>query len=581
MSSCNRLVVVLIRPSRYDDEGYVVRHWRGTLPSNTLSTLHGLTAAVASSGTLGTTEVRVRVLDEAVDRIVPDRIARPLRRAGTKVVVALAGVQTNQFPRAVDLARACRAAGCDVMIGGFHVSGSIALGRGMLPPELTAAMDAGITLVAGEVEEHWAALLAAAAQGRLERLYNFLEARPHLGRCPLPKVDARLQRKFAVRGYGTIDAGRGCPFDCSFCTIIHVQGRTMRSRNAEAIVDHVRQHARGRPRIHQYFFTDDNFSRNPIWEATFDGLIALRRDEGIAIEFMMQVDTAASRLPNFTAKAAAAGCVQVFMGVESIRADNLLAANKRQNRAATYRESIVQWHDAGVVCHAGFIIGFPYDTYERVLEDVRTLRDDLCVDQASFFMLTPLPGSRDHQAALDAGVPLDPDYNNFDSFHATAPHARMRAAEWKRAYDDAWTMFYTTEHMRAALQRQPARTYWSLLKVFVWYRASMIEGAHPMVTGFFRLKDRRSRRPGWPLETRSAFLARRVREIAGALTGYARLCLEMEELWRTSRSRRRVAVTSPPRRPRRSDSLLGLAWTMTHDGARMASFLLAMVLERR
>ncbi len=252
---------------------------------------------------------------------------------------------------------------------------------------------------------------------------------------------------------------------------------------------------------------------------------------------MMQVDTAASRIPRFIEKASHAGCLQVFIGMESLREDNLQAACKRQNRVSQYRESIARWHEAGIVCHVGFIIGFPYDTYDRIMEDVRSLRDELLVDQASFFMLTPLPGSRDHRVAVDAGTPMDPDYNNFDSFRATMPHPLMSAEEWTAAYRDAWTTFYSYDHMRRALLRQNPHTYWGMFKCFVWYRASMVEGSHPMVTGFFRLKDRRSRRPGRPLEGRWRFLRRRVRESGQIALAYAKLLLEMQELWLATRIR--------------------------------------------
>jgi hypothetical protein len=150
-------------------------------------------------------------------------------------------------------------------------------------------------------------------------------------------------------------------------------------------------------------------------------------------------------------------------------------------------------------------------------------------------MLTPLPGSRDHRAAVDAGVPMDPDYNNFDSFHATTPHPHMSADEWTRAYREAWTEFYSYEHMRQALLRQNPHTYWGMFKCFLWYRASMVEGTHPMVTGFFRLKDRRSRRPGFPIESRWQFFRRRLRENAAMTLGYAKLALEMQELWLATR----------------------------------------------
>jgi hypothetical protein len=562
------LTLLLVRPTRYDEDGYVVRHWRGTLPSNTLSCLNGLTQAAVARGALGTAGVCVRTFDEAVDRIDPRRLARRYRRRGSQTVVALAGVQTNQFPRARDLALAFRREGCLVLIGGFHVSGSIAMSPGM-PAECQELLDAGVTVVAGEVEDHWAGLLGDAVAGTLKPLYNFLDRPPDLSDQPLPATSTRLARKFAVRHYGTVDAGRGCPFQCSFCTIINVQGRLMRTRGAGRILDHVRAHyGSGGHGLRHYFFTDDNFARNPQWEAIFDGLITLRRD-GMAVDFMMQVDTAAARIPRFVEKAAAAGCVQVFIGMESIRDDNLRAAGKRQNRVATYRESIARWHEAGIVCHVGFIVGFPHDTYDRIVEDVRVLADELLVDQASFFMLTPLPGSADHRALVDAGAVLDPDFNNFDSFRATTGHPRMSRAEWTAAYGKAWTEFYTFDRMRRALLRQNPHTYWGLFKCFLWYRASMFERTHPMVTGFVRLKDRRSRRPGWPVEGWLRFGLRRLRESAALARDYWALLLEMQDLWRETRISRRdyhpaVDLRSIARSPHELTALKR-SWSVRHE----------------
>ena len=534
-----RLVVLLIRPSRYDDEGYVVRHWRGTLPSNTLACLDGLTREVIASGVLEPVEVELHTFDEAVDRVEPRRLGRLIRRRGTVGVAALAGVQTNQFPRASDLARQLTAEGFQTMIGGFHVSGSVAMSPAV-PPECQALLDDGITLVAGEVEQHWGKLLQDAAAGRLAGLHNLLHDQPTLTCAPLPVPSRRLLRKFAVRGYGTIDASRGCPFNCSFCTIINVQGRFMRSRNADAIVDHVRQYYRfgRRSGLRNYFFTDDNFSRNPEWEAILDGLIALRRDEDVAVDFMIQVDTVAARLPRFVEKAARAGCVQVFIGMESLREDNLRAAGKRQNKVSEYRSAIARWHEAGIVCHVGYIIGFPFDTAERVEADVRALAEEVLADQASFFMLTPLPGSRDHRDAVAAGVPLDADFNKYDSFHAVRSHPLMSAQDWTAAYERAWDAFYSFDHMRQVLLRQNPHTYWGMLKCFLWYRAAMIERSHPMVTGFVRLKDRRSRRPGFAIENRMRFFVRRVRELSRCARDYAGLLLEMQELWLATRIQR-------------------------------------------
>jgi radical SAM superfamily enzyme YgiQ (UPF0313 family) len=408
------------------------------------------------------------------------------------------------------------------------------------PPECQEMLDEGVTLVLGEVEGRWGAILQDALADRLQPLYNYLDTPPDLANMPLPRASRRTQRHFVKAHSGTIDAGRGCPFSCSFCTIINVQGRRMRARSATAILGQIRENywLEGRRGVHHYFFTDDNFVRNPQWEAIFDGLIRFREEEGIHVDFMMQVDVQAPRVPGFVDKAARAGCAQVFIGMESVRDDNLQAGGKPQNRAADYRDMIARWHEVGVVCHVGYIIGFPCDTYERVMEDVRTLRETLHVDQASFFMLAPIPGSRDHQTAVRAGAALDPDYNNYDSFHATTTHPRMSKQEWERAFRDAWVEFYSFDHMRRSLLAQNPHTYWGVLKNLIWYRAGMIEGAHPMITGFFRLKDRRSRRPTFPVEWRWPFARRRAREIAHVLREYAKLLVEMQELWLLTRIRR-------------------------------------------
>ncbi|MBI4584528.1 MAG: radical SAM protein [Planctomycetes bacterium] len=532
-----RLQVLLIKPSKYDDEGYVMRYLRGVLPSNTLATLASLTEEVARAGQLGEVEIEVQMLDEHVQKIDPRRLARKYRRPGIRPVAALCGVQTNQFPRAADMARRFINEGMAVMIGGFHVSGAIAMSERGMPPECRALLDKGVTLVKGEVEDCWGDLLRDALHNRLKPFYDIAEP-PDLSAASIPVVDPRLMKRFAYPFMGTIDAGRGCPFQCNFCTIINVQGRSMRSRLAEKIKDRIRRNVG--LKIDYYFFTDDNFSRNPNWEEIFDALIELKSQERIRIHFMMQIDTLAYRLPNFMAKAAEAGCTQVFIGMETLNPDNLPAAGKRQNRVGEYREMIEAWHRHGIVCHVGYIIGFPFDTVSSVREEVRRLGEEIGVDQASFFMLTPLPGSMDHRLMKARGDWMDGDYNRFDSFHPTTRHSRMTAAEWFGAYRQAWKDFYTVEAMKKILGRVSQRNYWGLFKNFVWYKHSvMVEDTHPMICGFFRLKDRKERREGFSVEPAWRHYPRRIHEVACWARGVFRLYLEMQEVWLATRGRTR------------------------------------------
>lgn len=531
-----RFVVYLVKPSKYDDEGFVIRYWRGVLPSNTLACLYGLTEDVRERRALGPLTWRIELLDESVQKVDVPRIIRVSRRRDTKVVVCLVGVQSNQFARASDLALALRAGGVEVLIGGFHVSGSLAM-LPQTPPEIQRLLDAGVTVVAGEVEGRWEGILRDALQGTLRPVYNFLLEPPALEQAPLPRVTKRYLRRFVAPNFSTVDCGRGCPFACSFCTVINVQGRTMRVRDVGRLTALIRENYR-RHRISYYFFTDDNFCRNKHWAALCEALIRLRREEGIHVAFMIQVDTQAYRVPGFVEKIKAAGCTQVFIGLESLNPQNLAAAGKRQNRVADFRAMVAAYRAAGINTHVAYIIGFPFDTLESVRQDVERLTTELGPEQASFFMLTPLPGSQDHLELVRRSAPMDRDLNRYDSFHVTTPHPRMSRTEWQQAYDEAWRTFYGIENLKAVLRRVPPANYWGVLTNAVWYKnATMVEEGHPMLHGFVRLKDRLQRRPGFVIESRWRHLRRRLRDAGRYLRLWTRLALEMEEVWLQTRPR--------------------------------------------
>jgi hypothetical protein len=164
--------------------------------------------------------------------------------------------------------------------------------------------------------------------------------------------------------------------------------------------------------------------------------------------------------------------------------------------------------------------------------------NEVRVQRASFFMMAPLPGSRDHKRMVEDGTPIDADYNTYDSFHESMPHPKMKNGAWTRAYRDAWHRFYSFEHMKEVLCRADATNYWDILRNYLWCKNSFFnEGAHPMITGFFRIKDRKTRRGSFPRESRFAHIKRRVPEIYRYVCDAFRLLLEMEELWLQTRKR--------------------------------------------
>jgi hypothetical protein len=504
--------VEVIKPSHYDDDGYVIQWLRAIIPSNSLACLCALAQKASEQRVLGDqVAVVVHAYDESNTVIPVRRIIRRIQAAGGRGLVLLAGVQSNQFPRAADLARAFRAAGIPVVIGGFHVSGCLAM-LPDLPAELRAVQELGVSLFAGEAEGRMEQLLCDAYLGQLQPLYNFLPDLPDLRGQVLPALPTEAIRR--SQSTVTFDAGRGCPFQCSFCTIINVQGRKSRYRDADDVERLVRTNlARD---ITRFFITDDDLARNKNWEAIFDRLIALREREGwIHLKLMIQVDTQCHKVPRFIDKAVRAGCTRVFIGMESVNPENLAASRKHQNHLSEYRTMLQAWRSRGVLTQAGYIIGFPADTPASVERDIRTIQRELPVDILEFFMLTPLPGSADHRALYLKGAWLDPDLNRYDSEHAVTAHPRMSAEEWKAIYDRAWHLYYSPEHVETLLRRARAggpKTRSVAGAIFTFYGSHCFERVHPLQSGVFRRKVRRTRRPGSPCDNALLFYARRVWE---------------------------------------------------------------------
>ncbi|MDR3232491.1 MAG: radical SAM protein [Planctomycetaceae bacterium] len=540
------LHIVYVVPSRYDDDGYPVRWIKGVVPSNSLSVLKSLTQKIADNRTQRTGNeaaalpsggnssprslppITMVSYDDNVEKIPFAKIARQNRQGETKVIVGIVGVQSNQFPRAADIAMTFRKLGIDVLIGGFHVTGVLAL-FDKPSPELQDLIDNGVTLAAGESETPGVLeqVFGDALDDNLQPVYRFPKA-PDLTNAPVPHADPRYIDHFGAH-WATIDSSRGCPFGCTFCTVINIQGRKMRCRSSSAVLEAVRNNYRNG--VDNFFFTDDNFARSAHWEAIFDGLAEMR-SEGKNVNFMMQIDTQAAKIPNFVDKAKQAGCRTVFIGMESVNPDNIAAAGKTQNHVEQYREMVVRWQSTGMIVHVGYIIGFPNDTLESVQRDVVFLRDNVGVDLVSFFMMTPLPGSVNHKEMLEHNEYIDPDLNKYDSFHETFRHPKMKPGEWKAATQLAYSEFYTKEHCAAILRRMPEEHYWFMFWNLIWYRYSgVLSGTHPMMTGFFRRKVRLDRRKGFPRENLFQFAWRWLKDFVLDSQSYIRLFFEFQEIW--------------------------------------------------
>ena len=545
----------LIKPSHYDDDGYVIQWVKSEIPSNTMAALNGIALDCIERRVLGAdVDIEIIAQDETNSRIRPKQIIQAIKDSGGKGLVAFVGVQSNQFPRTMDLARPLRAAGLAVCIGGFHVSGCLSM-LPELPADIREAQDLGIGIFAGEAEGRLDEVLQDAYHGRLKPLYNYMDDLPGLDGVPIPILASEnIQRNIGTRT--SFDSGRGCPFQCSFCTIINVQGRKSRYRSADDIEKILRDNlAAG---VTSFFITDDNFARNRNWEAIFDRIIQFRRQENVKIKLIIQVDTLCHKIPNFVEKAGQAGVNRVFIGLENINPDNLMAANKRQNKITEYRQMLQMWKAIKAITYCGYILGFPGDTPDSILRDIDILKRELPVDLLEFFCLTPLPGSEDHKNLYDQGTWMDPDMNKYDLEHVCTGHAKMAPEEFQDIYRRAWDAFYSPQHVETMMRRavvsgmKPRR----IMRAALWfYGCHAFEKVHPLQGGYVRRKYRLDRRPTMPVESPFVFYPRFLWDF---VSKHARL---INLYWRFSRSLAKVE-----RDPEKNDYMdISLSPVEEHD----------------
>jgi len=307
-----------------------------------------LTQAAFASSQLAGLLCRAIAINERTARggVNALRIMKEHSAPDTRVVVGLVGIQTNMFARARQLALEFKAQGATVVMGGFHISGSITMlhdqnpdpkipSPRIMPTECAELMEQGVILFHGEAEGIWHEVLGDIVRGEAKPLYR--GGRPALVTAPLPEYPPDYFKGFFGRMH-TLDTGRGCPFTCSFCTIINVQGHDPRYRSVEAIVHRVRRTS-GEEKNPFFFFTDDNFARNPHWKNILEGLLRLRA-QGLEFSFMVEADLVAWKISHFVELLADAGCTEVFMGVETVRQETLNAARKRQNKVRDYADIV-------------------------------------------------------------------------------------------------------------------------------------------------------------------------------------------------------------------------------------------------
>jgi hypothetical protein len=440
--------------------------------------------------------------------VIPvERIAAKLKQPGHSGLVCLVGVQSNQFPRAMAIARRFRAQGIAVAIGGFHVSGCISMLK-ELTPELQEALDLGITLFAGEAEEQFESFLQDHHRGAAKPLYNYMKDLPNLQNQTIPYLPRKLVQRYDGV-LSSFDAGRGCPFQCSFCTIINVQGRKSRWRDADDIERIVRENAAQGFPASSSPTTISPATRTGSRSSTAD---RIARRAGLRPPLPHPGRRAGAQDPELHREG---GARRVPLRVHR-------AGEHQPEKPGSHEEEPEPDHrvphhvpgleEAGIVTYAGFIMGCRRHAADHPPRH-RDHPEGAAGRPARIHHADAAARLGGPPEMLEKGVWMDPDLNKYDLETVTVEHPRMSREEWQQTYQDMWSWYYTDEHVERMMRRnvaygiKPVRIVRSVLQI---YGAANFEHVHPQQCGYFRRKDRTQRRPELPREPAVLFYPRHV-----------------------------------------------------------------------
>jgi radical SAM superfamily enzyme YgiQ (UPF0313 family) len=313
-------------------------------------------------------------------------------------------------------------------------------------------------------------------------------------------------RRYAVPLLGVYPA-RGCPYVCNFCSVIKIAGQAVRSQPVETTIASLK--AAQAAGVRYVMFTSDNFNKYPEAVELLEAMIA----ERVRLPFFVQCDAQVERQEAFVALLARAGCFQIFVGVESFRREALAGAHKLQNHPERYARIVELCREHGVTCHFSNILGFPTDTEETILDHLAKLRE-LDPDLASFYMLTPIPGTDQYADFLARGWITTANLDRFDGTSITWRHPNLAPERWVELLYRSYREFCRPSAVarrlaRAARARWDFRTPGKLSSIGGYAfqsRLAVRARAHPMAGGIGRVRRDRAadyatlRRQTWDVD---------------------------------------------------------------------------------
>jgi radical SAM superfamily enzyme YgiQ (UPF0313 family) len=354
---------------------------------------------------------------------------------------------TTTGPRGYALADECRAAGIPVILGGPHVT--------FLPDE---ALGHAELVVRGEGEQAMDALLDLWPGGYVKAPDAAYTTIPNLSwqdaggavhhnamgpwvsdldALPVPDfslADGTADCRFNRENIVMVQTSRGCPFDCSFCSVTGMFGKKLRLRSVESVLQEIRRYNDG---DHFIFFCDDNFTANK--RRARELLEAMLREK-CRFQWSTQVRSDVARDPDLVRLMKRAGCHTLYIGFESVNPKSLAEMKKGQS-LEDIQHAIRVIQGAGIHIHGMFVFGFDEDDWTTVEATVRLARD-MKLTSVQFLVLTPLPGSELYVRLVRDGRLTSRQWDLYDAHHVVFKPARFTPFELQCAQVFGHTTIY-------------------------------------------------------------------------------------------------------------------------------------------
>ena len=358
-----------------------------------------------------------------------DNRVKPIDYHTNADIVGITGF-TSEMPGAYEIADSFRKEGITVVMGGVHVSA--------MPDEALEHADA---VVIGEAELVWHKLLDDFKKGELKPKYK-ADRLCDMKNMAIPRRDLHDRKMYS--GYYTLQATRGCPFNCDYCAVTAFFGNKFRVRPVDEVVEEIKGFD-----SREFFFMDDNIVGRPKYaRELFQKLIPLKVIWGSQASITMAKD------PQLLQLYARSGGKYAFIGFESLSQKNLEKMNKGWNSAEGYKEAIRKIHDAGINIVGSFVFGLDEDD-PSVFRDTFDFIMETRLDAAQFHILTPLPGTVTYRTLEKEGRIIDRDWGKYHTGEVVFQPKGMTVEQLQSGYYWIFRKTYTIPNILKRSLRSP------------------------------------------------------------------------------------------------------------------------------